>query len=95
MLSPVSTWMGDRLGTLGAVGNTFYIATMTKSRLNMRLKMKFVLRGPVVKYQNVGTRFIFPRYVTFLNWIYKLKISNFQCPSSGGHILKLERYRED
>ena len=23
MLSPVSTWMGDRLGILGAVGQTF------------------------------------------------------------------------
>ena len=25
MLSPVSTWMGDRLGTLGAVGIIFFI----------------------------------------------------------------------
>ena len=65
MLSPVSTWMGDRLGTLGAVGITFYLATVSKGRWNIRLKFEFVLRGPVVKYQNVGTRFIFPRYVTF------------------------------
>ena len=53
--------MGDRLGTLGAVGNLFYIARMAQSRCNIRLKFEFVLRGPVVKYQNVGTRFIGPR----------------------------------
>ena len=54
--------MGDRLGTLGAVGITFYIAILTKGRWNKRLKFGFVLRGPVVKYQNVGTSFILPRY---------------------------------
>ena len=26
MLSPVSTWMGDRLGTLGAVGINFFLS---------------------------------------------------------------------
>ena len=61
MLSPVSTWMGDRLGTLGAVGTTFYIAILPKGRWNKGLKFEFVLRGPVVKYQNVGTRLIGPR----------------------------------
>ena len=60
MLSPVSTWMGDRLGTLGAVGITFYIAILPKGRWNKRLKFEFVLRGPVRKYQNVGTSFCFP-----------------------------------
>ena len=57
--------MGDRLGTLGAVGITFYIAILTKGRWNIRLKIKFVLRGPVVKYQNVGTSLIGPRYTIF------------------------------
>ena len=65
MLSPVSTWMGDRLGTLGAVGITFCIAILTKGRWNVRLKIKFVLRGPVVKYQNVGTRSMWFRYIIF------------------------------
>ena len=62
MLSPVSTWMGDRLGTLGAVGNLFYIAKMIHYSFNIRLKFEFVLRGPVVKYHNVGTSFIGARY---------------------------------
>ena len=29
MLSPVSTWMGDRLGTLGAVGIIIFIDSIT------------------------------------------------------------------
>ena len=62
MMSPVSTWMGDRLGTLGAVGTTFYIAILPIGRWNKGLKFEFILRGPVVKYPNVGTSFIFPRY---------------------------------
>ena len=61
MLSPVSTWMGDRLGTLGAVGNLFYIARVAHSRCDIGLKFEFILRGPVVKCQNVGTRLIGPR----------------------------------
>ena len=54
--------MGDRLGTLGAVGILFYIARVAHSRCDIRLKFEFVLRGPVVKYHNVGTRSIGPRY---------------------------------
>ena len=30
MLSPVSTWMGDRLGTLGAVGIYFFLFSKYK-----------------------------------------------------------------
>ena len=88
--------MGDRLGTLGAVGITFYIAILPKGRWNKRLKFEFVLRGPVVKYQNVGTSFLLPRYtILYSVGFIKGNILTTRCPSSGGHILKLERYRED
>ena len=35
MLSPVSTWMGDRLGTLGAVG-IFFVFDPTTSLHDMK-----------------------------------------------------------
>ena len=41
-------------------------------------------------YQFDGAYTLFQFY-----WVYKPKNLTFPCPSSGGHILKLERYRED
>ena len=35
MLSPVSTWMGDRLGTLGAVG-IFFVFDLTTFLSDMK-----------------------------------------------------------
>ena len=41
MLSLVSTWMGDRLGTLGAVGTNLFLVLRTLIyRVGLLLRMK-------------------------------------------------------
>ena len=43
MLSPVSTWMGDRLGTLGAVGiKLFFFLLLQNKRLSMKKTELFI-----------------------------------------------------
>ena len=60
MLSPVSTWMGDRLGTLGAVGILFHVEMLFLINLQ-----EYIFLGITFlrKYQFFG-RLTYYAYVT-------------------------------
>ena len=49
MLSPVSTWMGDRLGTLGAVG-IFFVFDPTTILHDMKEEVDGMHRFRMVQY---------------------------------------------
>ena len=49
MLSPVSTWMGDRLGTLGAVG-IFFVDGLTTILHDMKEEVDGMHRFRMVQY---------------------------------------------
>ena len=49
MLSPVSTWMGDRLGTLGAVGIIFSTFEMEIALSQLKRERQYLVLETYIK----------------------------------------------